>query len=42
MVDLQHWVSFRCVTGGFIHIYILFRVLIHYGLLQDIKYSSIQ
>ena len=28
-------------VGGYLHIYILFQILLHYRLLQDITYSSL-
>ena len=41
IVDLQCCVSFKCIAKGFSYIYVLFHILFHYGLLQDIEYSSL-
>ena len=42
MVDLQCCVNFWCTAKwlSYTHIYILFYILFHYGLSQDIEYSS--
>ena len=32
-------VSFRCITNEFSYTYVLFQILFHYRLLQDIEYS---
>ena len=43
MVDLQCCLSFQCTAKWFSYtsIYILFHILFHYGLLQDMEYSSL-
>ena len=43
IVDLQYCVNFCCTAKwvSFTYIYILFHILFHYGLLQDIGYSSL-
>ena len=41
IADLQCCVSFWCRAKWFSYIYILFQILFHYSLLQDIEYSSL-
>ena len=43
IVDLQCCVSFYYTAKGFsyAYVYILFHILFHYGLAQDIEYSSL-
>ena len=43
IVDLHYCVNFCCTAKwlSYTHIYILFYILFHYGLSQDIEYSSL-
>ena len=41
IVHLQCCINFLLYSKGNIHIYILLHILFHYGLLQDIEYSSL-
>ena len=41
IVDLQCFVNFCCTAKCFSYIYILFHVLLHYGLSEDIEYNSL-
>ena len=41
LVDLQCCVNFCCTTVTQLYMYILFHILFHYGLSEDIEYSSL-
>ena len=41
IVDLQCCINFSCTAKWFCYIDILFHILFHYGLSQDIEYSSL-
>ena len=40
MLDLQYCVSFRCQQSDF-YFSVLFSIIFHYSLLQNIQYSSL-